>query len=155
MAIGQQETGCAVVELGVQPRVKGMAGFASGREICGHVIGIRGLLKIRQVTGRASRRKSLVLSDGGVLVTLLALHHGVRSEEWKSIEVLLDRLNRYLPAQYGVALGAVGAVLAAVNIRMAVRAVLADIRKDRLGVALGAVNFFVQPPEWIVVWCRD
>lgn len=55
MSVGQQETRYAVVELGIQPRIKGVAGFASGREICRDVIGVRCLLKIRQVAGRACR----------------------------------------------------------------------------------------------------
>ena len=58
MAIGQQETGRAVVELGVQPTVERMAGIAGCRELCGNVIGIGGFLKIRQVAGRAGGRKT-------------------------------------------------------------------------------------------------
>jgi hypothetical protein len=149
MAIGQQKTGCVVVELSVQPCVKRMAGFACGREFCCYVIGIGGFLKIRQVTGRARGRESQVLSDSSVLVTLLAFHHSVRSEERKSVEVLLDRLNRYLPTQDGVALGAIGAELAAVDVCVAVRAVLTDVSKDRLEVALRAVDFFMYATKGI------
>jgi hypothetical protein len=63
--------------------------------------------------------------------------------------MLLDRLNRYVPAQDRVALGAVGPVLAAMNIRVAVCAILAHLGKDRFGVALCAIHFFVHPPERI------
>lgn len=139
-----------MVELGVEPSVEcGVTGFAGGRKFCRDVIGIGCGLKIIQVTGRAGGRKSHVLSDCGVLVTLLTFHHGVRTEERKSVEVILDRLHRYVPAQWSVAFGAIRAILAAVNVRMAVRAVLADVGKDRLEVALGAVHFFVHPAERI------
>ena len=53
MPVGQQETGRAVVEFGVQPGVKRMAGLARGGELCGNVVGIDGLLKIRLVAGHA------------------------------------------------------------------------------------------------------
>lgn len=83
------------------------------------------------------------MGDGGILVALLALHHGVRSEKRKPIEVILNGLNRNLPAQDRVAFGAVGAILAAMNVRVAIGAVLADIGEDRFGVALGAINLFM------------
>ena len=53
----------AVVKAGVQPGIKrGVAGFASGREFRRHVIGIHGLLKIRQVARHAGRRESQVIA---------------------------------------------------------------------------------------------
>jgi len=149
VAIGQQETRYAVVESSVQPGIEGMARFARGWEICRHVIGIRGLLKIRQMTRRTSRRKPHILSNCGVFVALFALDHCVSTEERKSVEVLFDRLHRYAPAQNGVALGAVGAILTAMDVRVTVRAVLPDIGKDGLGVTLGAVNLFVHAAEGI------
>ena len=76
------------------------------------------------MTGRARRGKSLVLSDRCIPVALLALHYSVRTKERKSVEVLLDRLNRYLPTEDGVALRAIGAELTAMNIRVAIRAIL-------------------------------
>lgn len=57
------------------------------------VRGIRRLLPIRRVAGRACRRKPQIISNCGVLVTFLALDYGVRAEQRKSIEVLLDRLD--------------------------------------------------------------
>lgn len=148
MAVGQQKTRRAVVEIRVQPCVKrGVAGLASGREFCRHVIGIDGLLIIRQVAGRARRRKSDVLSGSRVLVALLAFHNGVRSEEGESIEMLLHRVHRNLPAEGTVTLGTISAKLAAVNIGMAIRAVLTHIREDRLEVTFGAVNFFVHAAQ--------
>jgi hypothetical protein len=113
------------------------------------VIRIGGRLKIIQVTGRAGGRESHILSGCRVLVTFLTFHHGVRTEEWKSVEVILNRLHRYIPAQWSVAFGAIGAILAAMNVRVAIRAVLADVSKDWLEVALSAVHLFVHPAEGI------
>lgn len=51
------------------------------------------------------------------------------------------------PAFDGVTRLAIRAELAAMNVRMAVRAFLADIGKDQLDVALGALHFFVHAPQ--------
>ena len=126
-----------------------MAGFASGREICGYMVGIGGLLIILQVAGSAGGRKSLILPDRSFFVTRLAFHCGVRAKQWKSVEVLPNRLDRHLPAENRVTLGAVCAELTAVDVRMAIRAVLADIGKNRLQVALYAVDFFVHTAKGI------
>jgi len=149
MAIGQQETGRAVVELGVQPTVERMAGIAGCRELCGNVIGIGGFLKIRQVAGRAGGRKTQVIADGSVLMALLALQDGMRAEEREPVEVLLNRLDRYLPAENRVAPGAVLAELGAVNVGVTIGAVLANIGENRLGVASRAGYLFVHAAKRI------
>jgi hypothetical protein len=46
MAVRQQESGGAVIELRTQPIVKGMARIAGGRKLRADVVRIRGLLKI-------------------------------------------------------------------------------------------------------------
>ena len=109
----------------------------------------RGFLKIRRVTGHTSSRESQVLPHGGALVTLVAFHHRMRSEQRKSVEVILDGLHRHVPAAHRVALGTIGAELTAMNIGVAVRAVLADIGEDGPEVALRAVNFFVHSAKRI------
>jgi hypothetical protein len=92
-------------------------------------------------------------------MTLLAFHHSVRTEQRKSVEVLFDRLNRDIPTERGVALCAVGAHLTAMNIGVAVRAILADVGEHRPEVAGRAVKFFVHAAKWIsrgvVVEFRD
>jgi len=158
VAIGQQESGRAVVELGVQPIVKRMAvGAVRGckRRSGGWMRRIRRLQPIRHVAGRACRRKPQVISDCGVCMTLLTLHYGVRSQQRKSVEMLLNRLDRHLPAENRVALRAVGAELSAVNVSVAIGAVLANVGKNRLGVASRAGYFFVHAakrvPRGVVV----
>ena len=76
-------------------------------------------------------------------MALFTFHNCVLAEEWKSIEVLLNRLHRNLPAQHRVALRAVAAELRAVNVRMAIRAVLTNVGENWLGMATGASHFFV------------
>ena len=93
MAIGQQEPGRTMVELGVQPIVKRMTGFASRRELCGNMVGISGFLKIPDVARLACGRKPQVITDGGVLMALIAFHGSMRAEQRKSVEVLLNRLD--------------------------------------------------------------
>lgn len=155
MALGQRETGRAVVEFGVQPGVKRMACLAVGGELCGNVVGIRGFLKICQVAGRAGRRKPKVIPDGRILMALIALQDGMRAQQWKSVEVLRNRLDRYLPSEDGMALGAVLAELSAVNVGVTIGAVLAHVGEYRLGVASRAGYFFVHAakrvPRGVVV----
>jgi hypothetical protein len=146
VAIGQQEPGRAVVEFGVEPSVKGMAVRAvrgckrsSGR----WMRRVRRLLPIRQVAGRAGRRKPQIISDCGVLMTFLAFHYGVRAEERESVEVLLNRLDRRPPSENRMALSAVRAKLSAMNVGVTIGAILANVREHRLGVASRAGHFFV------------
>jgi len=150
MAIGQQESGRTMVELGVEPVVKReMTGFAGRRELCGNVVGIGGFLKIRQVARHACGRKPQEIAGGGVLMALIAFHDCMRAEQRKSIEVLLNRLSGHLPAENCMALSAVASELTTVHVRVAIRAVLAHIGEDRLDVALRAGDFLVQPAERI------
>ena len=90
MAIGEQKPGRTVIELCIQPIVERMASFAGRGELCGEVVRICRFLKVRQVARLARRRKSQVISDRCIFVALLALDYGVRPEQRKPIEVLLD-----------------------------------------------------------------
>jgi len=80
-------------------------------------------------------------------MALVALQDGVRAEQRKSVEVLLNRLHRRFPAENRVALGAVLAELCAVNIRVAIGAVLAHVGEHRPRVASRAGYFFVHPAQ--------
>ena len=115
MAQGQWETDGRLsmfnrrTQPGVEARMARLAlvrgEFRRGAGVCGR----RRALPILHVAGGACCRKSQVLSDGCALVTLLAFHHRVRSEQRKSVEVLLDRLSRDIPTAHRVALGTIGA----------------------------------------------
>jgi hypothetical protein len=136
-----------------QPSVKArMALLAFVRGEFRRGAGVRGrrrALPILHVTGRASSRESHELPDGSALVTLVALHDRMRSKQRKSVEVILNGLHRHVPAAHRVALGTVGAELTAMNIRVAVRAVFADIGEDGPEVALRAIDFFVHSAKRI------
>jgi len=61
--------------------------------------------------------------------------------------VLINLLHRHLPALYGVALFTICAELALVDIGVAVCALLADIREDRLHVTLRAGDILVHTAQ--------
>jgi len=84
------------------------------------------------MAGSARCRKSQELPGGGILMALLALHNRMRSQQRKSIEVLLDGLHGNLPTQNGVAFRAIRAKLTTVNICVAIRAILANVGENGL-----------------------
>ena len=82
-------------------------------------------------------------------MTIFTLNRSVCAEEWKAILMFLYLVHRNLPAKNRVTLGAVCTVLAPVNVRMAIRAVLAYVGKNRLAVTFDASHVFMQSPQWI------
>jgi hypothetical protein len=76
-------------------------------------------------------------------MALIALQDGMRAEQWKSVEVLRNRLDRYLPSEDGMALGTILAELSAVNVGVTIGAVLANVGKNRFYVASCAGYFFM------------
>jgi len=150
--VRQQKSRRAVVELGVRPIIKRVARRAVRRRKCRsrrRVHRIRRRLPIRQVARRARRRQPYVSSHRRVLMALLAFHHRVRPQQRKPVEVLRNRLHRYLPAQHRVALRTVRPELRPVYVRVTIRALLPDIRKHRLQMASRARYFLVHPPQRI------
>jgi hypothetical protein len=83
-------------------------------------------------------------------MALLAFHYSVRAEQWKPVEVLLNRLDRHLPSENRMALRAVCAELSTVNVSMAIGAVLPNVGKNRFGVASRAGNFFVHAAKGVL-----
>ncbi len=82
-------------------------------------------------------------------MALLAFHHRVRPQQRKPVEVLRNRLHRYLPTQHRVALRAIGPELRPVYVRVTIRALLPYIREHRLEMASRARYFLVHPPQRI------
>ena len=153
MSSGQGEAGeLQVVELRSHPVVHRVALFASRRQMQRDVINPGGfrIYEILLVAGEAHRRKTLELADRGAFVTGITVHGGVRADERKAIQVLVDLLDGYIPALHGMALFAVSAHLALVDIRVAIRALSADISKDRFGVALSTGHAFVHAAQRIL-----
>jgi len=150
MPVGQQKSSGTVIELGVQPCIERVAlrAVRRGKERARlSVIRICRAQKIGQMAGRASRGKTEVLSRRRIFVALIALHRGVRSQQWKPVEMLLDCLHGNLPAKNRVTLGAVRAQLPAMDIRMTIRAVFAHIRENRLQVAFRAIRLRVHSTQ--------
>jgi len=150
MAIRQQESRRAVIELCAQPTVKGVARIAGGRKLRAHMVRIGGLLIIGQMTRGTGCREALELANSSALVAILALDRGVSPQEWETILVILYLLDSNIPPEYGVALRAIRAHFALVNVRVTILALLADISEDRLDVALRAFHFFVHASQRIL-----
>jgi|SRR5579862_3994780 len=107
------------------------------------------LLPIHQVAGRAGRRESQIISNCGVLMTFLAFHNRVSAKQRKTVEVLLNRLDGHLPTKNRMALGAIGAELSPMNVRVAIGAALAHVGENRLGVASRAGYLFMHAAQWV------
>ena len=126
-----------------------MASVAGRWEFRACVIGVGGLLIVLQMAGGALRGKSLELANRGALVAFIALDSGVGAEEREAVLVILHLLNGCVPAADRMALSAVRTELAAMNICVAIGTCFADVREDRLDVALRAANLFVHAAQGI------
>jgi len=159
VSVRQREARRTMVEFRSQPAVKRMAGVAGLRKLRGDVVWVGGFLKIRQVTRIASCRQSQVLANRRALVAIIALRGGVRAQQRKTILVVLQLLHRDIPTLHRMALRAVRAHLAPVDVFMTILALLSHIREHRFPVALRAFHFFMHPTQGItgfaVVKFRD
>ena len=136
----------SVIKLCIEPVVRAVAAFAGGGKAGGHVVWVGRLLEIRSVAGVARRGHGLELTVGRALVAGVAIYGRVRSRQWKSIVMLLDLLNRNLPAPYRMALLAIRPQLPLMNVRVAVLASLPHIGEHRLHVTLDATYGLVHTP---------
>lgn len=75
------------------------------------------------------------------------LQKRVGTQQGKAILMLLDPLGLDIPAFHRVTLLTIGAKLAAVDIRVAIRAARADVREDKIGMALVAIHFLVHAAQ--------
>lgn len=82
-------------------------------------------------------------------MAFLALHHGVRAKQREPVEVLGNRLNGNLPARDRVALRAIRSELSAVEVGVAIGAVLADVRENRFDVAARAGHLLMHAAQRI------
>lgn len=98
----------------------------------------------------AGGRKALELSDRSARVALIAVNSGVRANKREAVQVLIDLLHRNVPSLDGMALLAIRAHLALVNVGVAIGALFTNVRKDRLGVALNAAHAFVHATQRIL-----
>lgn len=101
------------------------------------------------VAGVTGGRQALELAGSGAGVALLAVSQRMCPDQRKSILVIPDCVQGDLPAADGVALFAVGAHLAAMQVGMAVGALLAHIGENEAGMAGRATQLLVHPAQRI------
>lgn len=141
-----------VIELRAHPIVHRVALLAGGGQIQRNVIDAErlGAREISLVAREAHGRQSLELSHCRTPVTRIAIHSGVRAHQREAVQVLIDLLDRNMPSLHGVALLTIGAHLALVNVGVTIRTAHANIREDRLGMALRAADALVHPAQRIL-----
>ena len=122
VSASQWESHRIVIELRIQPVVRPVALFASGRVSECDVIRRRGFLEVRLMARIAHRGHDLKLAVSRVLVAGIAIHCSVPPRQGEPIIVLLNFLNRDCPSAHSVALLAICAQLAFMNIGVAVLA---------------------------------
>ena len=136
-----------MIELRIQPVVRPVALFASGRVSECDVIRRRGVLEVRLMARIAHCGHDLKLAVSRVLVAGIAINRSVRPRQGEPIIVLLNLLDRYAPSANAVALLAVCAQLAFMNIGVAVLAAVAHVVEHRLYMALRAGHILVQAAQ--------
>ena len=124
-----------------------MARCAGRGELGGHVIGVRGLLKVLHVARGAIGGEAQENSRSRAFVAIHALQRSMSAKERKTILVFADLLYRDLPAPDRVALCAIRAHFSLVDVGVTIRAVLADVGEHRLYVALRAFHLGVHAPQ--------
>lgn len=124
-----------VVKLGIEPTVHRVAALAGCRQAKSYVIENR-CQKILLMARIACRRQAHELSRSGILVAIFALYEYMCSNQWESILVILNRLQRNLPSLNRMAVGAVGPELTAVNVRVTVRTLRTYVLENQAGMAL-------------------
>ena len=82
-------------------------------------------------------------------MAVIALQQRVRANQWKSVLMIANLLQRNLPTFHRVTALAVGAKLAAMNVGMAVGAILAHVLENQACMALGAGHLLVHAPQRI------
>ena len=139
-----------MIELRTEPVVRPVTLFASRRVSECEVVRRCRLLELCLMAGVARRGHGLELAVGSILVTGITIHRGVGASQRKAVVVLLNILDGHAPSPDRVALLAIRAQLALVNVSVTVLAPRSDVRKHRLHVALRARNVLVHAPQRVV-----
>ena len=147
MSAGQRKSHRRVIELRIQPVVGGVATVARSGELGADVVGIGRPREIRRVARIALRGHRLKLAIGRALMAGVAVDCGVRPGQREPVIVLLDLLNRNLPAAHRVALLAIRSQLPLMNISVAVLTSLSDVGEHGLHVALNAGHGLVHAAQ--------
>jgi len=142
----QNEAGQRVIELGVYPAVGAMAALAglSCEEGGRRVFRIRGAVEVCLMATDALRGHEVEIGESTALMTIIAGRGSMSTGEREAIHVHVDLRSRNFPAADRVTAFASARHLAAVDVSMAVGALIADIREHHLGMAIYAVDALVQ-----------
>lgn len=82
-------------------------------------------------------------------MAIVTLQRRVGSQQWEAILVIFYLLYGDIPALHRVTLRAIRAHFSLMDVRVAILAILAYIRENRLHVALRAFHFFVHASQRI------
>ena len=106
------------------------------------MIGREGLVKGFLVAADAlgGKTEAIELSNSSHFVAGIAINHCVRANQGETVLVLIDAMNGYLPTVGVVAQFAFRAILAAMQVGMAVLALIGSICKLQIGVAIPACD---------------
>ena len=115
------------------------------------MIGCRGCLKRLEVAAHAFGRKALPieLPHRSHFVARIAIDDSVRANEREPVLMLVDVVHRDLPAVDAVAQIALRSILPAMDIGVAILAVPAGIRENRIDVTLLAGHAGMHTPQRI------
>jgi hypothetical protein len=109
------------------------------------MIGIGCFAKRIQMATHAlgGKTEAIELADGADFVARITIHDGVRTDQRKSILVLVDVVDRDLPAVRVMAEFALCPVFAPMQIRMAVLTFMRHVGEHEIGVTVDALYFCV------------
>jgi len=107
------------------------------------MIRVERTLEVGRMARIAHRGHRLELAIRRVLVAGIAIYGGVRTGQREAVIVLLNLLDRYSPSAHRVALLAIRAQLALVDVSVTVLAALAHVVEHRLYVTLRAGDVLV------------
>ncbi len=136
-----------VIEARQLPVVDAVAGIARGWKTGGAVIHALSLLKVLLVASDALRAQPRIHARSGSAMAGLARHRRMTAEQWKAIQVILNRLRGDRPSLNRVAVFALSAELAPVEIGMAVRALRPGFGKNVRDVARFTGDVLMHPAQ--------
>lgn len=139
-----------MIEFCALPAVEAMAARAVCRQIGSQVRRRRRLLIVGQVAAHALGTQPVENAHRRLAMAGVARNRRVRAKQREPIEVVLHVVHPNAPPPHGVAILARGAELAAMNVGMTIRALLADLREDFADVALAASYVLVHGSQRIL-----
>jgi hypothetical protein len=105
--------------------------------------------EIIQVTAHTLGRQALAIerTHRAYLVTGIAVDRRVRPDQRESVLMLIDVVDRHLPSGVAMAEITLGAVLSAMDIRVAVLTLISDLGERQIAVAILATKTLVHPTQ--------